>query len=76
MYAATVIASISWSSRWPVEELFHRARIGSARVAVTDVRGKEFDEAAAGAFALSTNDCRQRIESGSHERGRRYDFVG
>jgi hypothetical protein len=37
----------------PVEELFHRARIGRARVAVTDVGGKEFDEAAAGAFALS-----------------------
>jgi hypothetical protein len=36
----------------PVEELFYRARVGHASVAVADVGGKELDEAAAGAFAL------------------------
>ena len=42
-------ASMSWMSVLaPVEELFHRARIGGARVAVTDAGGEEFDEAAAG----------------------------
>jgi hypothetical protein len=60
----------------PVEELFHRARIRRARVAVTDVRGKKFDEAAAGAFAVSANDRGQRIESGPDQRRRRRYLVG
>jgi hypothetical protein len=59
----------------PVEELFYCARIGRARVAVANVGGKEFDEAAAGAFAPSANDRRQGIESGPDESRRRRDFV-
>jgi hypothetical protein len=43
----------------PVEELFHRARIGGARVAVTDAGGEEFDEAAAGTVAAVPDDGRQ-----------------
>ena len=46
----------------PVEESFYRARVRDPRVAVADDRGKEFDEAAAGAFALSADDCRQRFK--------------
>jgi hypothetical protein len=42
--------------RAPVEELFHRARIGGARVAVTDAGGEEFDETAAGTFATAADD--------------------
>jgi hypothetical protein len=35
----------------PIEEAFYRARVGHPGIAVADGRGKEFDEAEAGAFA-------------------------
>src|SRR5713226_6207444 len=57
----------------PVEELLYRARVSHARVAVTDTGGKEFDEAAAGAFALSAHDRRQRLDPGANQRRRRLD---
>jgi hypothetical protein len=60
----------------PVEELFHRARIGGARVAVTDAGGDEFDEAAAGALAAAADDGRQRLKSGADQRGRRCQRLG
>jgi hypothetical protein len=44
----------------PVEELFDCTRVRQARVAVADGRGKEFDEAAAGALALDADNRRQR----------------
>jgi hypothetical protein len=55
----------------PVEELFYRARIGGARVAVTDAGGEEFDEAAAGALAAAANDYEQRFEPSPDQRQRR-----
>jgi hypothetical protein len=53
--AATVSVSTSWSSSrrrflTPIEELFNSARIGGARIAVTNAGGEEFDEAATRAF--------------------------
>src|SRR6266851_1878563 len=48
----------------PVEESFYRARVRH-RVAVADGRGKEFDEAAAGALALGADDGRQRFQAGT-----------
>jgi len=60
----------------PVEELFHRARIRHARVAVADVGGEELDEAAVGAFALGADNGRQRVQAGADQRRRRYDLVG
>ena len=60
----------------PVEELFHRARVGHARVAVADVGGEELDEAAAGAFALGADNGRQRVQAGADQRRRRHDLVG
>jgi hypothetical protein len=62
--------------RAPVEELFHRARIGGARVAVTDAGGEEFDEAAAGTLTAVADDGRQRIEPGADERRRRCQRLG
>jgi hypothetical protein len=53
-----------------VEELFHRARIGGARVAVADVGGEEFDEAAAAALATAADDGRERLQCGT-DQGRR-----
>jgi hypothetical protein len=57
----------------PVENCF-TARV-HAGIAVADA-GKEFDEAAAGALALGADNYRQRFESGTDQRRRRYDLVG
>jgi hypothetical protein len=48
------------------------ARVRHAGIAVADDGGKEFDEAAAGAFAPSADNYRQRFESGTDQRRRRY----
>jgi hypothetical protein len=60
----------------PVEELFYRACIGGARVAVTDAGGEEFDEAAASALAAVADDGWQRVEPGTDERRRRCQRLG
>jgi hypothetical protein len=58
----------------PVEEAFYRARVRRPRIAVADGRGKEFDEATAGAFTLGADNRRQAFEPDADQRGRRYDF--
>jgi hypothetical protein len=50
----------------PIEEAFYRARVRHPGIAVADGRGKEFDEAAAGTFALTAHDRRQAFEPGAH----------
>jgi len=60
----------------PVEELFYRARVGSAGVAVADGRGKEFDEAVARALTLDADNRRERLEACADERRRRNDLLG
>jgi hypothetical protein len=68
---------MSWMSVLaPVEELFHRARIGSARVAVTDAGGEEFDEAAAGSLAAAADDGRQHLQAGTDQGRRRRQRLG
>ena len=60
----------------PVEELFYRARVRQARVAVTNRRSKEFDEAAAGPLAHDADNRRQRLKPGTDQYGGGYYFVG
>ena len=60
----------------PVEDLFYRARVHHARVAVADVGSQELDEAAAGAFALGADNERHRIEASPNQCRRWYDLVG
>jgi hypothetical protein len=59
----------------PIEELLYRARVSHARVAVTDAGGKEFNEATAGALALSAHNRRQRLNPGADQRLRRGGYV-
>jgi hypothetical protein len=60
----------------PIEELLYRARVRHPGVAVADAGGKEFDEAAAGAFATGADNRWQRLKPGADERGRRYYLIG
>ena len=77
MYAAMTMGSISSSPEVivlaPFEEALYRARVRRPGVTVADSRAKEFDEAAAGAFAVCCDRHRQHFEPGAHQRGRRYD---
>jgi hypothetical protein len=59
-----------------VEELFHRARTGGARVAVTNAGSEEFDKAAAGAFATAADNRGQRLEPGTDQRRWRCQRLG
>jgi hypothetical protein len=58
------MGSMSSSPRWcaPIEEALYRARVRHPGIAVADGRGKEFDKAAAGAFALSADNRRYAFE--------------
>ena len=60
----------------PAEELFRRARIGGARVAVTDAGGKEFNEAAADALAAAADDGWQRLQARPNQGRRRPQRLG
>ena len=60
----------------PIEEAFYRARVRHPGIAVADGRGKEFDKAAAGAFALDADNRRQRLQPSADQRQRRYYLVG
>ena len=52
------------------------AHVRQARVAVTNRRGKEFDEAAAGALAHDADNRRQRLKPARTNAGGGYYFVG
>ena len=71
---ASIPTSFSPRVVTPVEELFYRARVRQARVAVTNRRTKEFDEAAAGPLADDADNRRQRLKPGTDQCRRRLLF--
>ncbi|MGH7988226.1 MAG: hypothetical protein ACREQX_18315 [Candidatus Binataceae bacterium] len=70
------VGELEPTSLAPVEELFYRARVGHARIAVADAGGEKLDEASAGALTPGVDNGGQRLQAGADQRRRRRDFVG